>query len=195
MTVSLYEEVLGPTAFLALPAPIRALHDTRPSKRFEGMTTIRRGYGLVTGLAARLFGLPAAGDNVPTSVVIECDAHGETWTRHFGGSVLRSRLTRPSVRKPGRITESVGRVSFDIDLDACLGRLYYPIGRAKIGSSPLPWFLTPRRDTVEYLTGDDKFHFSVKVVLPVFGHLITYEGWLEDVDDISRGLLNARSSG
>lgn len=55
MAGSLYEEVLGPAAFSALPTPIRALHDTRPSKRFEGMATVRRSYGLVTSLVAWLF--------------------------------------------------------------------------------------------------------------------------------------------
>jgi hypothetical protein len=55
----------------------------------------------------------------------------------------------------------------------------------------LPSFLTPRSDTVEHLTMDDRFFFSVKVELPIIGHLVTYEGWLLDTDDAESPLLHA----
>jgi hypothetical protein len=181
--LSLYERALGKAAFDDLPAAIQALHDRRSEKRFTGLATVRRGYGLFGHLIGWAFGLPHAGDNVPTSVTIMRMREGETWERRFGDQVLRSRLSLPADGKPGRITESLGGVSFDIDLDARLGRLYYPVGRARIGRFPLPWFLTPRSDTVEHLTGDDRFYFSVKVALPFVGHLMTYEGWLLEASE------------
>jgi hypothetical protein len=177
---SLFEVALGDAAFSDLPEAIRAIHDRRPSKEFRGEATIRRGSGLIATAVNWMFGFPKAGERVPTSVRIERTAQGETWTRRFGNAVFQSRLTPPPSKSPGWITERVGPLSFDIDLDARLGRLYYPIGFMRIGSIPLPWFITPRSDTVEHLTGADTFYFSIHVKLPVFGLLIAYEGWLED---------------
>lgn len=177
---SLYERALGKVAFDTLPSAIRALHDRRIEKRFTGVATIRRSDGLFGHLIGRAFKLPQTGNDVPTWVTITRTAIGETWERHFGDQVWRSQLSLPVDGKPGRITEKVGVVSFDVDLDARLGRLYYPVGRARIGWLPLPWFMTPRSDTVEHLTMDDRFFFSVKVELPIIGHLVTYEGWLLD---------------
>lgn len=191
-TPSIYERALGKASFDALPEAIRALHDRRVEKRFEGMATIRRSYGLFGHLIGRVFGLPHAGEGIPTSVRITRIEDGETWERRFGDQVLRSHLSLPRDGKPGRITERFGSVSFDIDLDARLGRLYYPVGRARIGWLQLPRFLTPRSDTVEHLTGDDSFYFSVKVELPFIGHLVTYEGWLLDANHDRSTLLHAR---
>ncbi|MCV9963622.1 DUF4166 domain-containing protein [Pararhizobium sp. BT-229] len=181
--LSLYERALGKASFDDLPAAIRALHDRRSEKRFTGLATVRRRYGLFGHLIGWLFGFPHTGEGIPTSVEITRTQDGETWERRFGDQVLRSSLSLPADGKPGRITESLGGVSFDIDLDARLGRLYYPVGLARIGRFPLPWFLTPRSDTVEHLTGDDRFYFSVKVDLPFVGHLVTYEGWLLDASE------------
>ncbi|MCS4089683.1 DUF4166 domain-containing protein [Rhizobium sp. BK176] len=177
---SLFEQELGKASFDALPAAIRALHDRRTDKRFTGVATIRRSYGLFGHLIGWAFDLPHTGDDVPTSVTIKRTDVGETWERLFGDQVLRSRLSLPTDGKTGRITEKLGVISFDIDLDARLGRLYYPVGRARIGRIPLPSFMTPRSDTVEHLTTDDRFYFSVKVEIPFIGHLVTYEGWLLD---------------
>jgi hypothetical protein len=188
---SLYEQALGKVAFEALPSAIRALHDRRIDKRFTGVATIRRSYGLFGHLIGWAFKLPHMGDDILTSVTITRTDIGETWERRFGGQVLRSQLSLPVDGKPGRITERLGPVSLDIDLDARLGRLNYPVGRARIGWIPLPSFLTPRSDTVEHLTMDDRFFFSVKVELPIIGHLVTYEGWLLDTDDAESPLLHA----
>jgi hypothetical protein len=193
--LSIFELALGTTSFYALPDAIRAVHDRRVAKKFSGFATVRRSQGMFGSLIGWVFGLPQASEGVPTTVSITRSSDGETWERRFGEQVLVSCLSLSRGGRPGRVTERFGVVSFDIDLDARLGRLYYPVGRARIGGIPLPRFLTPRSDTVEHLTGDDnKFYFSVKVEVPLIGHLITYEGWLLDVEDDRPALLHATLS-
>jgi hypothetical protein len=36
-----------------------------------------------------------------------------------------------------------------------------------------------------------RFYFSVKVALPIIGHIVTYEGWLLDTTDAHDFLLDA----
>jgi hypothetical protein len=180
---SLFERVLG-TNFAALPSPIRKIHDSRICKRFEGRSTVTRGRGIAVNLIGMAVGFPASGGDIPTIVTIHRDGEKEIWTRQFGSAKFCSRLSSAR-RKRGSITERFGFLSFDIDLDARGGCLYYPVARGRIGPIPLPWFLTPSSDTVEHQGAEDgRFHFSVKIALPFFGHLVSYEGWL--AEDIAR---------
>lgn len=176
---SIFETALG-EGFNDLPEPIKAVHDRRARKRFTGKATIRRSYGLLLNAIAAWIGFPKAGEDIEVEVIIERTADGEVWTRRFGDNIFRSHLSLPENGRPGRIVERFKFLSFDIDLDNRLGRLYYPIGRGRIGPFPLPLLLNPRSDTVEHLTTGDKFYFSVKIELPFVGHLVTYEGWLLD---------------
>ncbi len=175
----LFREALG-AGFDALPGPVKALHDGRVRKRFKGKGRVERSYGLLLNLIAACLRLPRAGENLDIEVSIKRGENQEIWERTFEGRKFSSIVSRAAGTIPGRITETFGPLSFDIDLDNRLGRLYYPVGRARIGALRLPRILTPRSDTVEHLTATDQYHFSVKIELPLLGHLITYEGWLED---------------
>jgi hypothetical protein len=177
---SLFEKVLG-ESFAELPSVIRKVHDSRISKRFEGRAIVTRGEGMIAKLIGMAFGFPGSGENIPTVVTIERYGEKETWTRQFGSATFRSYLSPAQDNRPGGITERFGFLSFDIDLGAHLGRLYYPVVKGRIGPIPLPRVLTPRSDTVEHQGGEDgRFHFSVKIALPFFGHLVSYSGWLID---------------
>ncbi|MEZ2223294.1 DUF4166 domain-containing protein [Rhizobium sp. RCC_161_2] len=192
---SLFERVLGEN-FAALPSAIRRVHDSRISKRLEGRATVTRGDGIVAKLIGMAFGFPGSGDDIPTTVTIERRGDKETWTRQFGSAAFRSYLSPAPGNRPGGVTERFGLLSFDIDLGERLGRLYYPVVKGRIGPIPLPRFLTPRSDTVEQLGLEDgRFHFSVNIDLPFFGHLVSYSGWLADpmapLDVASEGYLRS----
>lgn len=177
-SLSVFQLALG-RAFHELPLPIQRFHDNRQHKTFEGRASIRRSFGLIPNLVAWLFKLPLAGHDVPTTVTVERLEGGERWTRTMGRSVFVSHVTADP-KTSGVITETLGPVHFDIPLDCRLGRLYFPVSRARIGWFTLPWLLTPRSDTIEHLTFGDKFYFSVQIELPIIGHLISYDGWLEE---------------
>ena len=177
---SLFERVLA-EKFAELPPATRKVHDSRIFKHFEGRATVTRGDGIIARLIGMAFGFPGSGEDIPTLVTIERCGDKETWIRRFGSATFRSHLSPAPGNRHGGITERFGFLSFDIDLSTRLGRLYYPVIRGRIGPVPLPRFLTPRSDTVEQLgTDDGRFHFSVKIDLPFFGHLVSYSGWLID---------------
>jgi hypothetical protein len=183
---SLFERALGKT-FAGLPSTVRKIHDTRIYKRFEGRSTVTRGHGMVVNLIGTAFGFPKSRRDIPTIVTIQRDGQKEIWTRQFGSAKFGSLLS-PAQGKRGVMTERFGLLSFDIDLEARGGCLYYPVARARIGPILLPWFLTPSSETVEQQGLEDgRFHFSVKIALPFFGHLVSYEGWL--VEEAARSDL------
>jgi hypothetical protein len=190
---SLFERVLDKN-FAALPSAIRKIHDSRIDKRFEGMSAVTRGRGMVVNLVGMAFGFPASGRDIPTIVTIQRDGEKENWTRQFRSAKFCSHLS-PAQGKRGGITERFGFLSFDIDLEARGGCLYYPVARGRIGPIPLPRFLTPSSNTVEHQGSEDGcFHFSVKIALPFFGHLVSYEGWLaEDIAARDRPDIPLRS--
>lgn len=186
---SLFERVLGKT-FAELPGAVRKMHDSRISKHFEGRATITRGGGIIAKLIGAALGFPGSGENIPTTVAIRRDGDRETWVRHFGRATFKSDMSPAPTNRSGRITERFGFLSFDIDLDARRGRLHYPVARCRIGPVALPRFLTPRSDTVEYRgTEDGRFHFSVKIDLPIFGHFISYNGWLVEHANCAGGSM------
>jgi len=75
------------------------------------------------------------------------------------------------------VCEKFGPANFAMALLWENGRLnYLPRGWAFLGL-PMPRFLAPQGKTYEYVA-DGKFHFSVKVTLPIIGHAVTYKGWL-----------------
>lgn len=177
---SIFEDALGEN-FITLPLAIQAIHDRREVKILKGKADIARGSSLIANLIANTFGFPKTAKELDVEVRIERTGDVELWNRHFGVHEMLSIMSRRPDAPKNQITESLGWLSFDIKLDARLGRLYYPISRARIGHFHLPSFLTPRSDTVEHVTADGNFYFSVRVVLPLLGEMISYSGWLKDV--------------
>jgi Domain of unknown function (DUF4166) len=176
---SLFESVLGKN-FAGLPSAIRKIHDSRIYKRFEGRSTVTRRRGMVVNLTGKVVGFPESGREIPTIVAIQRDGVTEIRICQFGSARFGSLLS-PTQGKRG------GLLSFDIDLEARDSCLYYPVARGRIGPMPLPRFLTPGSDTVEHQGPEDgRFCFSVKIALPFFDHLVSYEGWLvEDIPHLS----------
>ena len=102
----------------------------------------------------------------------------EHWSRDFDGHKFSSIMTVSSGRRSHLVRERFGPVSFAMALVLEGGRLKYVRRGWTLLGIPMPKFLAPQADTVEFVA-DGRFHFHVEVKLPLVGHLVTYEGWLE----------------
>lgn len=60
MSIPLFAQVLGPEAFVQLPAPVRALHSVQQRQTFAGRAQIQRGGHALVPLLALLSRLPPA---------------------------------------------------------------------------------------------------------------------------------------
>jgi hypothetical protein len=48
----------------------------------------------------------------------------------------------------------------------------------------MPKWLAPAGKMLETVS-NGKFNFHVEIVLPIVGHIVTYQGWLEDCDQVA----------
>lgn len=70
-------------------------------------------------------------------------------------------------------------MSFEIDLNKRGETLQYPVKSGRVLGVPLPSFLCPVSDTLEYVDEQNRACFSVRVSLPIAGLIAHYEGWLK----------------
>jgi hypothetical protein len=175
-----FQEALGP-AFDALPPELRDLHTVLDRRIWTGKARITRGKGLIAGLAALIGGFPAAGENIDVQVVQDADPNGEVWTRFFGKTKFKSHLTRKSNWPAGHIRERFGLMNFEIALEANGETLAYPVTRGWCLGLPLPRFILPQSETVEFVDDKGRANFDVTITMPIGGVVVTYQGWLEPV--------------
>ena len=175
---ALLEELLGPAAFAALPAPLRAFHGAAGEPVWRGRAEITTGATLMARLLRRIISLPEAGSDVPLSVSVEriegSSGQAESWTRNFGGARFTSRLHADA----GMLHERFGPITFRLGLSACDGGITLPVVSARCLGIPLPAFLLPRSQAREDVDEQGRFRFDVKLTLPGFGLLTHYRGWL-----------------
>ena len=107
----LYPRVLG-VRFVLLPRTLRLLHGRGGRQRYRGEAEVERGPGLCSRLFARIAGLPKAHAG-PIEVEIDAGPRGETWTRRFGKSAMRSRL----LERDGLVFERLGPMRFAFALE------------------------------------------------------------------------------
>jgi len=107
----LYPRALG-VRFVYLPRTLRLLHGQGGRRTYRGEAQVERGRGLCSRLFARIVRLPKAHAG-PIEVEIDANARGETWTRRFGKSAMRSRL----VERDGLVFERLGPMRFAFALD------------------------------------------------------------------------------
>lgn len=107
----LYPRALG-VRFVFLPRTLRLLHGRGGRRVYRGEAQVERGRGLCSRLFARIARLPKAHAG-PIEVEIDANARGETWTRRFGKSAMRSRL----VERDGLVCERLGPMRFAFALD------------------------------------------------------------------------------
>jgi Domain of unknown function (DUF4166)/Saccharopine dehydrogenase NADP binding domain len=170
----LYRRLLG-SAFDALPAPIRAMHDG--AREAAGSADVERGTNLPARLIANLFGFPPAGRNVPLTVSFTSDAHGETWTRTFGTGAFSSHQSLGTRRNDKLLVERFGPFSFAMAVVSDREKLCLIVRRWSLLGVPMPLALAPTGDAFEH-AADGRFNFHVEIRLPLIGRIVRYRGSL-----------------
>jgi hypothetical protein len=176
---AVFEQALGKEAFAALPEPLSAFHGSDGYPVWRGRALVENGRSSVARLIRWMIGLPVTGEDVPVTVSVERTAietgRAEIWTRNFDGTRFSSRL---HLDAEGRLEERFGPITFRLGLAMRQGRVELPVVAARFCGVPLPRLLLPSSEAVERVDEEGRFHFDVKLTLPVFGLLVRYAGWL-----------------
>jgi hypothetical protein len=176
----LFETVLGAQAVAMLPTAIRAFHANDAEPVWQGEAEVTRGHGRAIDLLCRLFGLPAAGAELPVTVSVtrgdSFDENCEIWTRNFAGQRFHSRL---SLGRNGELREAFGPFFFTLAAAGNREGLALPIAAWRVFRLRLPRVLMPSAEAYETIDADGRFRFDVKLILPFFGLLAHYRGWLK----------------
>jgi len=169
---SLYRRVMG-ERFDALPPAVRTMHEVFRDAGAEGRAVVRRGSSPLAGLAAKVFGFPPNGENVPVHVRFQERDGTETWTRSFGDRSFRSRLSE----RGGLLVERFGLLRFGFLLENTPDGLAMILRRWWLGPVPLPKALAPQSAATEH-ERDGAFWFDVRIGAPLIGLLVHYKGRL-----------------
>jgi hypothetical protein len=172
----LYRALLG-DAWNELPAPIRDMHDFTDVRIASGFAIVERGTGLLSRIAAAIFGFPQAGEGIPVSVIFRREGEREIWERNFGGRTFRSVIEPGRGSWAGLQCERFGALAFAIALSVDNGRLLLTPRHWTAFGIPMPRFLLPQGDSCEH-AGDGRFNFNVELRHPLTGPIVRYRGWL-----------------
>lgn len=176
--VPLFERVLA-GRFQDLPSQIKDLHTVLENRRWRGEASVRRGAGWLSQIAGCIAGFPPTAESVSVHVEMQNAPKGETWIRTFGRKRFKSHLSTCKRGSKPILVERFGLMSFEIDLNKRGETLQYPVKSGRVLGVPLPSFLCPVSDTLEYVDEQNRACFSVRVSLPIAGLIAHYEGWLK----------------
>lgn len=178
MDTSIYQRKLG-AKFDQLPERLREFHSLDGPKHWRGKSSISGGRGFILKFVRALFGFPAPTDYIHVDVKITNGINDgvafERWQRVFGDKPFHSVL---SLEKNGMFIERFGILQFEIGLSTNKRGIEMPVVDWKVGAIPLPLFLAPKSETLEFQDDQGRFCFDVKVTLPIIGVLMHYQGWL-----------------
>lgn len=173
----LCRKVLG-SAFETLPESVKALHDSKAPRRWQGHAEVRRGRGVIAKAVAWLIGFPIASTEVPVSVVLAPEAQGERWIRDFGGKTFSSFQHCGTGKNDNLLVERFGVISVALALVVEHDRLYLIPRRWSCAGVPLPQFLLPGGQSFE-TERDGQFCFDVEICAPLIGLIVSYKGVLQ----------------
>jgi hypothetical protein len=161
--------------FAALPPMVRAVHDFHGDAGAAGEGRVERGRNLLARLMAAIARFPPAG-TWPLHVAFAEREGRERWTRDFGGHVFSSELSG----KGGLAVERFGPMRFGFALAPTPDGLAMHLKRWSLFGIRLPLFLAPRIAAREY-EAEGRFHFDVRLSLPLIGGIVHYTGWLKPI--------------
>jgi uncharacterized protein YbjT (DUF2867 family) len=167
----LYARAMG-AAWRAMPSAVRDLHDVCGDAAAAGEAVVTRGCGGPVRLLARLMRFPPEGA-WPLHVHFTERGGVETWTRDYGGHIMRSRLSA----RPGGVVERFGPLRLLFDLVPRADGFVMALRGWSVLGIPLPLFLAPRIEASERAQ-EGRFHFDVSASLPFVGKVVAYTGWL-----------------
>jgi Domain of unknown function (DUF4166) len=173
---SLYASLLGPS-WAELAEPVRLIHSPQSTISARGEFHIVQGPGLVAWMVGALMRLPRTNRAAQTRLVITARGHEEQWHRTFENRPLDTRQYALGKQEFG---ERLGLLEFRFRLEARGGGLVYRQVGLAIVCGPLrlgiPAALAPQVAATEGPAGPRQIAVSVRVVLPVFGSLVSYDG-------------------
>lgn len=168
--LSLYRRVLG-KRFQQLHPLLQELHD-RPEGKAEGVFRIIRPPQLFQRLLGTLLGMPAAAENVPTTLQVQLLDNGvEKWARSFG----TFRMTTWQWPWRDLLLERSGPVTFGMHLEIADGGMRFICKRVWLLGIPLPLLLAPRVFALVSPV-DGGWQAKVQLRFPLIGEMLGYEG-------------------
>ena len=166
----------GTVSYRALPSALRAFHDSDGAPVWSGRADIDAGTGMLARLISRSFGFPQAGRGIPVTVSVDRKGLSETWTRDFDGRRFTSQL---SYESGGQVAEAFGPFKIRLGVQAVGSEITMPVIGWRAGPVKLPRCLAPLSNAREYMDGDGRFCFDVRITVPLAGFLAHYRGWLK----------------
>lgn len=175
--LTLYERLLG-NQFEDLPAQIQNVHDKKSGLVANGRCTVVRGSNLINRLIAEIVGFPRSGIRLPVTIEIEVNDQKEKWLRDIDGYSFSSILEDDHCKSRQCLSEKFGFMKFNFLLPTTNNGLSMELICFSVFGISLPkmlWPIVKAKETVQ----EEKFYFDVKIVLPVTGLLVHYQGWLD----------------
>ncbi len=163
--------------FYKLPATWQQFHTVENCHVYEGMSAVERGEGLFVGLLCRALGFPPTSE-VPVRLIVERRGEGERWQRVFGSSGFSTTLIAARGEGPICLYECLFPFRFCVELIASDNQVSWRLVRWWFLGLPLPRFLMPRSQTVEFVDEKGRYSFDIQLDIAFFGPLIAYRGWL-----------------
>src|SRR2546430_3652287 len=180
--MELYQRIIGP-AWSSLSDSVQEFHLTgeKIEMRGQGLFNIRHGSNVMAQLLACLMRMPAAGDNVPTELVVTSLNEGERWRRSFAGKTL---ISDQREQIGNLMLERFGMLELGFNLAVRDQVLHYQQTRAalRVGTLrvSLPGWLAPRIVASERAAADRAgVLVSVEIRAPLLGRLMTYTGCIK----------------
>jgi hypothetical protein len=159
-----------------LAAPVRAVHECRPTTLI-GRATVVRGWRLLPRFFGWISGLPPEQHNGPVRVLFEQLHQGarERWTRYYGTAPPM----RTTLRCSGNcLEETVGITTLRFKLTLEGGSIRWTAIRGRTLGIPWPKSWLRGIDACESHRGNH-YYFNVRASLPGLGLLVHYVGELE----------------
>lgn len=177
-TGPLFMQVLR-DAWHRLPLAIKGIHEVNAPRNYHGLASVSRGTSWIARLIGRMMGFPASGTRVSVDVSMDKTETGETWTRNFSGHQFSSTMSYHANDADWLLWERFGPIRIGMALAIEEERLWYIPQEWSFFRVPLPRTLLPSGQMYESVV-DDRFNFHVEIRVPLAGHVVTYDGWLQD---------------
>ena len=182
VSAPLYMRAMG-ASWNQLAESVRCLHGTGSIVHAQGRLRIEHGRHHGVRFLAAVLRLPRPSAAAHTRLTVLRRANGEHWQRTFN---TRRLDTWQYDADPSDLAERFGLFEFRFRLAECDGSLVYvqreAAFRLRSVRLPIPAWCAPRVEAQEDPVDATRVRVEVRVVLPVVGLLIAYDGVI-DVED------------
>jgi hypothetical protein len=174
---SLYECVMGERYARLAPA-LQRFHRLAGRRVLHGVVETDPPANWLAALLARGLGSPLHATAGAIRFELDAEPSVETWTRHFPGKTMSSRLRLDA----GQLVERLGLARLAFTLDEVDGCLSMKLESLRFLGIPCPAWLRPRIVAEE--TGEgDRLHFRIEARVVGVGRVAGYRGHLLLADE------------